>query len=84
VPLEETVEEIRERYLEFNWHAGSYTWKVLQKVDGQFCFITLDMTKTLSDNGVQDELDEFEELSIENDFYIPVVHLYYNDDLTIA
>lgn len=31
MPSEETVVEIRERYLELNWHAKSYTWKALVK-----------------------------------------------------
>jgi len=29
VPCEETVVEIRERYLELNWHSKSYTVKAL-------------------------------------------------------
>lgn len=28
---EETIEEIRDRYLPYNAHAGSYTWKRLDK-----------------------------------------------------
>mmetsp|Transcript_21753 Transcript_21753/g.73922 ORF Transcript_21753/g.73922 Transcript_21753/m.73922 type:complete len:234 (+) Transcript_21753:162-863(+) len=85
IPAEETIEEIRERYLELNWHAASYTWKVLRKDEGEeYSFATLDMTKTLAENGVPDEDEEFEELSIENDFYLPVIHLYFNDDLTVA
>jgi hypothetical protein len=35
-------------------------------------------------NGIPDESDEFEKLSIRDDYYVPVVHLYYNDDLTVA
>ena len=87
VPSEETVAEIRERYLEYNWHAGSYTWKVLRKDEekgGELTFVELDMDKTLGDNGVVDEAEEFQELSIPSDYFIPVIHLYYKDDLTTA
>lgn len=47
VPSEEAVVEIRERYLDLNWHAKSYTWKALVKVDdkGTFEFKELDMNK---------------------------------------
>jgi hypothetical protein len=52
VPSEETIHEILERYLEINHHAGSYTWKRLGK--------PLDMEKTLEENGIVDETNEFE------------------------
>lgn len=86
VPSEETIAEIRERYLEYNWHAESYTWKVLRKdgEGGELSFVELDLDKTLAENGVVDETDEFEELAIPSDFFIPVIHLYYTDDLTVA
>lgn len=36
VPSEEAIVEIRERYLEINWHAKSYTWKsLLRQPDGK-------------------------------------------------
>ncbi|KAF0972465.1 hypothetical protein FDP41_009368 [Naegleria fowleri] len=73
---EETLSEILERYLKFNGHAASYTWKRL----GQ----ALDMSKTLAENGIEDEDQEFEELGIRDDYYIPAIHLMYNDDLTIG
>lgn len=79
VCFEESVEEIRERYLEYNAHAASYTWKHLQNGE----FVPLDMESTLKDNGMEDESDEFERLSINQDYYTPVVHLYFNDDLTV-
>lgn len=90
VPSEETVAELRERYLEYNWHAGSYTWKVLRKAEdeegggGELSFVELDLEKTLGENGVVDEAEDFEELSIPSDYFIPVIHLYYTDDLTVA
>ena len=86
VPSEETIAEIRERYLEYNWHAGSYTWKVLRKEEegGDLQFVELDLNKTLGENGVEDETEEFQELAIPSDYFIPVIHLYYTDDLTVA
>eukprot|EP00933_Yihiella_yeosuensis_P006157 TRINITY_DN110826_c0_g1_i1.p1 TRINITY_DN110826_c0_g1~~TRINITY_DN110826_c0_g1_i1.p1 ORF type:complete len:239 (+),score=55.78 TRINITY_DN110826_c0_g1_i1:186-902(+) len=76
VPVEETVDEIKERYLVANAHAGSYTWKRLGK--------PLNMDKTLEENGMKDETEEFMRLSIDPDDHIPVIHLYFNDDLTEA
>jgi hypothetical protein len=86
VPSEETIGEIRERYLEYNWHAGSYTWKILRKDEegGEMSFAELELNKTLADNGVEDETEEFQELGIPSDYFIPVIHLYYTDDLTVA
>ncbi len=31
-----------------------------------------------------DESTEFEDHHINNDFYVPVLHVYWNDDLTVA
>lgn len=77
VPCEEKINEILERYKEFNDHAGSYTWKRLGR--------PLDMDKTLEENNICDETEEFEKLGIpESEWYIPAIHLYFNDDLTIA
>ncbi len=76
VASEETINEILDRYLELNHHAVSYTWKRLGKV--------LDMDKTLAENDILDETDELIELGIDVDDYIPAIHLYFNDDLTIA
>lgn len=76
VPIEETIEEIQERYLLFNAHAKSYTWKRLGK--------PLNMKKTLEENGIKDETEEFKLLGIDPDDHIPVIHLYFEDDLTEA
>jgi len=70
------MNEILDRYLDLNVHAASYTWKRIGKV--------LDMQKTLDDNGIPDETDELLELGIDPEEYVPAVHLYFNDDLTIA
>ena len=70
------MNEILDRYLEFNSHAASYTWKRLGKV--------LDMSQTLHGNGIYDEREELIGLGLKTDEYIPAIHLYFNDDLTIA
>ena len=42
------------------------------------------MTKNLEENGIDDETQEYEILDIplENS-YIPAIHLYFNDDLSV-
>ncbi|KAM4038265.1 cytochrome b5 domain-containing protein 1 [Anomaloglossus baeobatrachus] len=71
---EETVWEILARYLPYNAHAASYTWK--------YCGAPLRMELTLEENGVQDEDEELEELRMDADAFTCSLHLYYNDDLT--
>lgn len=73
---EETLEEIRSRYLRYNSHAHSYTWKRLGR--------TLAMNKTLDQNGVQDDANTFAGLNIDPDQYIPALHVHFNDDLTVG
>lgn len=76
VPNEETLQEILVRYQEINIHAASYTWKRLGR--------PLDMTKTLEENDILDETDEFERMGIPEDrWYVPAIHLYFKDDLTV-
>ena len=60
----------------YNSHARSYTWKFNGKVLG--------MEKTLDENGVPDESEQFYNLSIDdtNEVCISEVQVYYNDDLT--
>jgi hypothetical protein len=77
---EETINDIRDRYMEYNMHAQSYTWKAL--LDGEFK--VLKMNQTLAENGVEDETDKFLSLGIDEDYYIPTLHIYFNDDLTYA
>ncbi|MEW5304731.1 MAG: hypothetical protein WDW38_009712 [Sanguina aurantia] len=84
VPSEEAVVEIRERYLELNWHARSYTWKALITVDGVSEFKELDLNLTLEDNGVMDESESFDDHQIGQEVYVPVLAVYWNDDLTVA
>jgi hypothetical protein len=42
---------------------------------GMLCFL---------ENGIPDEDEIFERLSLDRDEYIPTIFLYYNDDLTQA
>jgi hypothetical protein len=42
------------------------------------------MNKTLEENGVVDETSTFEDLLVPTDAFIPVLHVYWNDDLTVA
>ena len=71
---EETMKEILDRYLMYNSHAGSYTWKY----DGR----NLDMGMTLEENLIPDEDEEFYKLGMSDDLYLQAIHLYFNDDLT--
>ncbi|CAM9179847.1 unnamed protein product [Ascophyllum nodosum] len=80
VACEDTMDDILERYLEQNAHARSYTWKVLQ--DG--AFVPAVMDKTLEENGIVDDDMELERLGLDEDGFTPVIHIYFNDDLTIA
>lgn len=75
VATEENMNEILDRYLCQNFHAASYTWKRLGNV--------LDMTLNLQENGIPDESEECLSLGIDPHEYIPTVHLYFDDDLTI-
>jgi len=68
------MNEILQRYLMYNAHAASYTWKY----DGE----ELNMDKTLSQNGIPDEDEEFYELSMDFAEWTQGIHLYFNDDLT--
>ncbi|EFJ17213.1 hypothetical protein SELMODRAFT_421114 [Selaginella moellendorffii] len=97
VPCEETVGQILDRYKDYNSHADSYSCRAVSLSDAHE-FIQLDLNKTLQCNGVPDisDIDEFpppikEKLIYEYlgsglpaYFYVPVILIYYNDDLTIA
>ena len=81
MPSEETIREILERYLNRNSHAKSYTWKGIV-VTHEKVFTNLNMDKTLEDNGIPDESDTFVSLGLTPDYHLPLIHIYYNDDLT--
>ena len=73
------------RYLDVNAHAASYTFKALRKQqDGSFEFEPLELQRTLAECGLADERQLFEEHQLPGDFYVPVLHCYWNDDLTKA
>lgn len=71
---EENLNEILQRYLRYNCHARSYTWKHNGAV--------LDMNKTLSENNVPDDDLQLERLRLDRDAFTPAILLHYNDDLT--
>ncbi|XP_071446826.1 cytochrome b5 domain-containing protein 1 [Hetaerina americana] len=73
---EDPLYRIQERFLFCNKHIGSYTWKFEGRV--------LDKSLTLDENGIPDEREEFNELLLPENFYIPAIMIYCNDDLTEA
>jgi hypothetical protein len=78
--VEETIDDLQTRYMEYNKNSKSYTWKVLKGND----VVELDMSKTLDENGIIDESQKYEKLGFDDDFYVPTLHIYYNDDLNYA
>lgn len=72
---EERLGDIRRRYERFNRHADGYTWKFLGR--------PLSMSKTLDENGVPDDSDEFARLGVTG-AGVPALHIYFDDDLTVA
>jgi len=81
VCCEETLDEIQRRYLAHNGHSSSYTWK---RTDHNSVARLLDMRATLDANGIPDESVQFDTLDMDADSFIPVIHLYFSDDLTVA
>lgn len=81
VAMEDTIGDIQDRYTDYNAHAASYTWKALGKGGD---FEPLDMNKTLTENGVDDDSLEMEKLGMGDESYAPVLHIYFNDDLTVV
>eukprot|EP00920_Eleutheroschizon_duboscqi_P036954 GHVT01088632.1.p4 GENE.GHVT01088632.1~~GHVT01088632.1.p4 ORF type:complete len:321 (+),score=13.69 GHVT01088632.1:4042-5004(+) len=78
VPSEDTLEQIQERYAIENAHAEAYIWKWLGK--------PLDLKKTLVENGVVDErvnrlVGNKAQIFSEDALTVPVIHLYFADDL---
>ena len=55
----------------------------VQALDGDL-FKPLDMTKTLAANGVADEEEEVTKLGLNPADFIPVIQIYFKDDLTVA
>ena len=40
----------------------------------------LDMSQTLEGNGVKDETDQFEKLGMNEEEFLPAIHLYFRYD----
>lgn len=81
VCTEESLNDIKNRYIDYNRNSNSYTWKILNP-QGQF--ITLKTDLTLEQNGIADESDNYMKLGIDEDLYLPNLLIYYNDDLNEA
>ncbi|XP_022206273.2 cytochrome b5 domain-containing protein 1 isoform X1 [Nilaparvata lugens] len=74
VCAEDTINQIQERYLQFNAHAHSYLWTYDRR--------PLQMDKTLQGNRIYDERQTFEDLEMPATFYVPCLMLYFKDDLS--
>jgi hypothetical protein len=53
----------------YNGHAKGYMWKRLG--------VLLDMSMTLEANGVKDETAQFEKLGMNEEDFLPAIHLYF-------
>ena len=85
VPCEEALSEIRTRYETINAHSSAYLWKAFVAAEkGGVELRELDMNASLSGNGIVDEGGAFAECGLEDDFFLPVLHLYWSDDLTVV
>lgn len=71
---EETLAQILQRYLHYNAHAHSYTWK--------HHGVGLNMSHTLSENNILDNDHQLQQLRLDPDLFTPAILLYFNDDLT--
>ncbi|XP_022917689.1 cytochrome b5 domain-containing protein 1 [Onthophagus taurus] len=72
VCCEDTISRIMERYRIFNSEPESYICRALNK--------NLVMNKTLEENGIIDEREEYYRLGLPQSLYIPVIFMYYSDD----
>lgn len=77
---EESLNDIKNRYFEYNFNSNSYTWKTL--VNGEYVVLKNDLT--LEANGIADEADSYLKLGMDEDFYLPNLLIFYNDDLNEA
>ncbi|KAL3155205.1 hypothetical protein ABBQ32_013145 [Trebouxia sp. C0010 RCD-2024] len=84
VPKEESIAEIRDRYMDINSHAASYNWKALKSNPGsdQITLEEVNMNLTLEENGIGNGLMS-DEMGLST-AYSPVLCLYWCDDLTTA
>ena len=70
---EETVADIKQRWISDYGGGSGYVLKVGGRV--------LELDKTLDQNGLVDERGEMEELGMNCRDFIPVIHLYYDDQI---
>ena len=54
------------------------------RANAEMQFRELDLNKTLYENGIEDETAAYESVDLPSDFHVPVLHVYWNDDLTVA
>jgi hypothetical protein len=73
---EETIIDIQDRYLALNSHAKGYMWKRQGTL--------LDMNSTMEENGIPDQSAVFERVGMDEEAWLPAIHLYFSDDLTVA
>ncbi|KAL7300740.1 hypothetical protein TKK_0006717 [Trichogramma kaykai] len=74
---EDSIRRIQERFMFYNPHCRSYTWKYEGKA--------LDLDLTLTENGIPDDRDRLLECGLPTDnesICVPEIFLFYNDDLT--
>ncbi|XP_011300510.1 cytochrome b5 domain-containing protein 1 isoform X1 [Fopius arisanus] len=71
---EDTIRRIQERFLIFNANGRHYDWKFEGK--------DLDMSKTLTENGIPDERERYTNCGLPSTIYIPSLLCYYRDDPT--
>ncbi|RYH04822.1 hypothetical protein EON65_46380 [archaeon] len=74
---EETLNDIKNRYFEYNFNSISYTWKTLGGND----YVVLNNNRTLEENGIKDESEMYLKLGMDDEFYLPNLLIFYNDDL---
>lgn len=75
--MEEPFSHIQDRYLKhFNSHAKGYMWKRLG--------LLVDMAGTLESNGMHDDDDRLVKAGMDDTEWIPAIHIYFSDDLTVA
>eukprot|EP00158_Paraphelidium_tribonemae_P004871 Partr_v1_DN27024_c0_g1_i1_m29056 putative Cytochrome b5 domain containing 1 len=77
VAQEETLMAMQNRYMErFNQHSTGYIWRHAGRV--------LNMQETLVQNGIPDMRKQMALSGIDEDEWMPVFHLIFSDDLSVA
>ena len=84
VPEEETIMEIRQRYLKINRHAAAYGIQgIVLGAEGEWHCADLDLDKTLTENGIpKDDFFEIEKVALEKHAEPPVIFMHWMDDLS--